>query len=101
MQLRDAIDNHPLLSKYMRCLTTADLIPGGVPRQPASASRCVPGCGMERPGGEDEFVARPVAASPSRSGLTGIDGDTFKRDQLMDKLRRSRSTRPPATPCCS
>ena len=27
MQLRDAIDNHPLLSKYMRCLSTADLIP--------------------------------------------------------------------------
>ena len=27
MRLRDAVDNHPLLSKYMRCLTTADLIP--------------------------------------------------------------------------
>ena len=27
MQLRDAIDNHPLLSKYMNCLGTSDLIP--------------------------------------------------------------------------
>ena len=27
MQLRDAIDNHPLLSKYMACLRTSDLIP--------------------------------------------------------------------------
>ena len=27
MRLRDAVDNHPLLRKYMRCLTTADLIP--------------------------------------------------------------------------
>jgi hypothetical protein len=27
MRLRDAVDEHPLLSKYMRCLTTADLIP--------------------------------------------------------------------------
>ena len=27
MRLRDAVDHHPLLSKYMRCLTTADLIP--------------------------------------------------------------------------
>src|SRR3984893_6740511 len=27
MSLRDAVDNHPLLRKYMRCLTTADLIP--------------------------------------------------------------------------
>ena len=27
MQLRGAIDNHPLLSKYMACLRTSDLIP--------------------------------------------------------------------------
>ena len=27
MRLRDAIDYHPLLSKYVRCLITADLIP--------------------------------------------------------------------------
>ena len=27
MQLRDAIDNHLLLSKYMACLRTSDLIP--------------------------------------------------------------------------
>jgi arginine decarboxylase len=27
MRLRDAVDSHPLLSRYMRCLTTADLIP--------------------------------------------------------------------------
>ena len=27
MQLRDAIDNHPLLSKYMNCLGTSHLIP--------------------------------------------------------------------------
>ena len=27
MRLRDAVDHHPLLSKYMHCLTTADLIP--------------------------------------------------------------------------
>jgi arginine decarboxylase len=27
MQLRDAIDNHPLLSRYMACLRTSDLIP--------------------------------------------------------------------------
>ena len=27
MKLRDAIDHHPLLSKYMHCLSTAELIP--------------------------------------------------------------------------
>ena len=43
MRLRDAVDNHPLLSKYMRCLTTADLIPAEY-RPRASTSRCVPAC---------------------------------------------------------
>ena len=41
MRLRDAVDHHPLLSKYMRCLTTADLI---AEYRPASTSRCAPGC---------------------------------------------------------
>src|SRR5262249_16947732 len=27
MRLRDAIDNHPLLSRYIHCLSTAELIP--------------------------------------------------------------------------
>jgi arginine decarboxylase len=36
MQLRDAIDNHPLLSKYMACLRTSDLIPDAIRRE----SRC-------------------------------------------------------------
>ena len=42
MRLRDAVDNHPLLRKYMRCLTTADLIPTRVPavrHRPAAAVR--------------------------------------------------------------
>ena len=42
MRLRDAVDHHPLLSKYMKCLTTADLIPAGLPvlgHRPAAALR--------------------------------------------------------------
>ncbi len=44
MRLRDAVDQHPLLSKYMRCLTTADLIPAeyrpaGID-QPLRSGRC-------------------------------------------------------------
>ena len=31
MKLRDAIDHHPLLSKYMHCLSTAELIPRAYP----------------------------------------------------------------------
>ena len=42
MKLRDAIDHHPLLSKYMHCLSTAELIPERVPclrHRPAAAYR--------------------------------------------------------------
>ena len=42
MRLRDAVDHHPLLSRYMQCLTTADLIPAEY-RASGSTSRCAPG----------------------------------------------------------
>ena len=43
MQLRDAIDNHPLLSKYMSCLGTSYLFLDEFRRRPSN-SRCVRGC---------------------------------------------------------
>jgi arginine decarboxylase len=85
MRLRDAIDNHPLLSRYIRCLTTADLIP-----QQFRAS------GIDQPlrtGLNDMLTAweqDELVLDPSRIslyiGLTGIDGATFKAEQLMDKF---------------
>jgi len=42
MQLRDAIDNHPVLSKYMNCLTTSQFDPG---RFPAVGHRPAPALG--------------------------------------------------------
>ena len=58
MQLRDAIDNHPLLSRYMACLRTSDLIP-------------------------DEFRPSGIA-QPLRSGLRNMmaawDSDEFVLD---------------------
>jgi len=83
MRLRDAVDNHPLLSKYMRCLTTADLIPAehrasGIDQPVRSglanwvkAWEC------------DEFVLDPSRVT-IYIGATGIDGDAFKRRHLMD-----------------
>ncbi len=73
MQLRDAIDNHPLLGRYMRCLRTADLIP-------------------------DEFRPSGIG-QPLRSGLrnmmTAWDHDEFVLDPSRitlsigrDRLRR-------------
>ncbi len=84
MRLRDTVDNHPLLSKYIRCLTTADLIPAefrpsGID-QPLRSG--LPN--MIRAWDTDEFVLDPSRITVY-IGLTGIEGDSFKRKQLMDR----------------
>lgn len=85
MRLRDAIDGHPLLSKYMHCLTTGELIPSefrasGI-NQPLRSGLN----NMIKAWQSDEFVLDPSRISVY-IGLTGIDGATFKREQLMDKF---------------
>ncbi len=84
MRLRDAVDNHPLLRKYMRCLTTADLIPAkfrpsgiGQPLRTGLKS-------MQTAWVNDEFALDPCRVSVY-IGRTGVDGDTFKRIHLMDR----------------
>jgi arginine decarboxylase len=84
MQLRDAIDNHPLLSKYMACLRTSDLIPdefrpSGIEQPLRSGLR-----NMMAAWAADEFVLDPSRITLA-IGRTGYDGDTFKREQLMDR----------------
>ena len=84
MQLRDAIDNHPLLSKYMHCLSTAELIPqdfrpSGIDQPLRSGMR-----NMQAAWEKDEFVLDPSRIT-LYIGPTGYDGDTFKRQQLMDR----------------
>jgi arginine decarboxylase len=84
IQLREAIDNHPLLSKYMVCLGTSDLIPEEF-RPAASARRVRHGLrNMMAAWGRDEFVLDQSRITLS-IGRTGYDGDTFKREQLMDR----------------
>jgi arginine decarboxylase len=84
MQLRDAIDNHPLLSKYMRCLRTSDLIPEGF--RPSAISQPLRSGlrNMMAAWDQDEFVLDPSRITLF-IGPTGYDGDTFKRQQLMDR----------------
>ena len=84
MQLRDAVDNHPLLSKYMSCLRTVDMIPEdyrvshiGQPLRSGLRN-------MIRVWESDEFVLDPSRITLS-IGRTGYNGDEFKRDQLMDR----------------
>ncbi|WP_102419263.1 aminotransferase class I/II-fold pyridoxal phosphate-dependent enzyme [Mycobacterium sp. 4858] len=84
MQLRDAIDNHPLLSKYMRCLRTSDLIPE--PFRPSAIAQPLRSGlrNMMAAWEKDEFVLDPSRITLF-IGRTGYDGDTFKRQQLMDR----------------
>jgi len=84
MRLRDAVDHHPLLSKYMRCLMTKDLIPAeyrssGID-QPLRSG--LPN--MITAWENDEFVLDPSRIT-IYIGATGIDGDHFKRGHLMDR----------------
>ena len=84
MQLRDAIDNHPLLSEYMVCLRTSDLIPEEF-RPSAIGQPLRSGLrNMMAVWGKDELVLDPSRITLS-IGRTGYDGDTFKRDLLMDR----------------
>jgi arginine decarboxylase len=84
MQLRDAIDNHPLISKYMCCLRTSDLIPEQF-RPTAIAQPLRSGLhNMVTVWANDEFVLDPTRITLS-IGRTGYAGDTFKREQLMDR----------------
>jgi arginine decarboxylase len=85
MSLRDAVDNHPLLSRYMRCLTTADLIPrefrpSGIDT-PLKSGLTRMATAWE----QDEFVLDPSRIT-LYIGATGIDGDTFKKEHLMDRF---------------
>jgi arginine decarboxylase len=84
MRLRDAVDHHPLLSKYMRCLMTKDLIPAeyrpsGID-QPLRSG--LPN--MIKAWAADEFVLDPSRVT-IYIGATGIEGDAFKRNHLMDR----------------
>jgi len=85
MRLREAIDDHPLLARYMHTLTTAELIPAEF--RPSGLDRPLHGglASMAQAWETDEFVLDPSRVS-LYIGPTGIDGATFKREQLMDKF---------------
>jgi arginine decarboxylase len=82
--LRDAVEENPLLHRYLRFLTTPDLIPeqfrsSGIV-QPLRTGLARMAVAWEH----DEFVLDPTRAT-LHIGSTGIDGDTFKHRYLMDK----------------
>jgi arginine decarboxylase len=84
MRLRDAVNNHPLLSRYMRCLTTADMIPAEY--RPTGIDQPLRGglADWVKAWTNDEFVLDPSRIT-IHIGATGINGDAFKRSHLMDR----------------
>ncbi|WP_442863424.1 aminotransferase class I/II-fold pyridoxal phosphate-dependent enzyme [Arthrobacter sp. FW306-2-2C-D06B] len=84
VSIAQAVARHPLLKKYFRILGTRDLIPA----QYRETSRQMPLrdglAAMSEAWERDEFVVDPSRLT-LHIGLTGVDGDTFKHDFLMDK----------------
>jgi arginine decarboxylase len=84
MILYDEIDRHPLVRKWFRFLTTEDLIPSRY-RTSGIELPLKGGLGrMDRAWQQDEFVLDPSRLA-LYIGATGIDGDTFKHEYLMDR----------------
>lgn len=80
-----AVARHPVLKKYFRVLTTRDLVPAqyrvtdkAMPLRDGLAA-------FDEASRKDEFLVDPSRIT-LHIGLTGIDGDTFKYEYLMDRF---------------
>ncbi|WNJ98863.1 ornithine decarboxylase [Thalassospiraceae bacterium LMO-JJ14] len=86
MVLRQKVRTHPLLSKYFKILTVGDMIPAAY-RQSGIESYYEPDKGWNdiwEAWAGDEFALDATRITLLVGG-TGLDGDTFKNDELMDK----------------
>jgi arginine decarboxylase len=88
MAIRERVASHPLLCKYFRFLSAREMIPEEY-RPSGIGSYFDPETGwrntrMEEAWGTDDFVI-DLTRLTLYLGLTGIDGDTFKNEYLMDK----------------
>jgi len=86
MTLRRAISIHPQLSKYFKLLTVGDMVPEQY-RQSGIESYYDPDQGWNdiwEAWAGDEFCLDATRVTLF-VGHTGMDGDTFKNDVLMDK----------------
>ncbi len=86
MSIRQAISNHPILQRYFKILTPADLIPEA---HRESGVEVYHGRGKGwtdalQIWGRDEFVLDPTKIT-LLVGRTGHDGDTFKTEILMKR----------------
>lgn len=87
MLLRAKINDHPKLKKYFRVLTVEDIIPDKH-RQSGLHEYYNSETGwqrLEEAWSQDEFVLDPTKIT-IHIGNTGVDGDTFKNQFLMDQF---------------
>lgn len=87
MAFRAKINQHDKLKKYFRILTSKDLIPEQH-RESGIEKYFLKDRGWTRlddSWSQDEFVLDPTKITLS-IGATGVDGDTFKNEYLMDKF---------------
>jgi len=86
MSIRAKIHDHPLLHKYFRVLTVRDFIPDQYRKSGLDEYYTDKGGWnrMEEAWEHDEFVLDPTKITLA-VGLSGIDGDTFKNEYLMDQ----------------
>ena len=88
MVIRERVASHPLLCRYFRFLSAREMIPDEY-RPSGIGSYFSTETGwrntrMEEAWGTDDFVI-DLTRLTLYLGLTGVDGDTFKNDYLMDK----------------
>lgn len=86
MSIRRTVGRHALLRKYFRVLYTSDLVPDAY-RVSTSPNPAKDGlASWDQAWAEDEFVVDPCRITLDITA-TGVDGDTFKHDYLMDGHR--------------
>jgi arginine decarboxylase len=81
---RDAVQNHRALSRHFRILTADDLIPAEYRGSRRDHTTRGDMADIQQAFAHDEFVLDPSRITLD-IGLTGVDGDTFKHDYLMDR----------------
>jgi len=84
VSIAQAVARHPLLKKYFRILGTRDLIPAKYRETQRQMPLRDGLAAMAESWQRDEFVVDPSRLT-LHIGLSGVDGDTFKHEYLMDK----------------
>ncbi len=86
LSIRDAVARHPLLKKYFRVLGTRELVPSEYRKSDSANPARIGLAAWDASWRDDEFVVDPSRLTLDISA-TGVDGDTFKHDYLMDGHR--------------